>query len=652
MDFSYVKKDPSCFDSSNGSIDIIVSNTAGKVFLNWINLPRQAIIHNDGMSIKNVPYGIYRVELEDDIYFGQTKKHIDIELVRPQKLSVDFVQISYPRCHQNTGEVKVFISGGLSPYRVTMGHFSAITNDVAIFENIANYTSFNKITVTDKNGCHIEHNESILFHTKQLTIKTIYRNVIKPEEKSSLVKAYVQNGNPPYKIGWFDSNGRIIATNTDQLENCLSSGSYSIKAIDAEGCEAIEHFTIEAPKPISVNYTTKADYSCNNLFPYAKLLKLHNLILLPKGQYSGFEKIIPGDEIVILNKKKKRNRQSVVLYSGYITLNSTEYFYFYIANGLKISDRIALVKNDYSLEYKEEKAHLSLVLDKRSSPKLLIGSLILEKNLDYAFNAQDLLEINIDGKITTGKLYQKLNKYNFYSPLTVNTILLVLSTENTQMLRDLNSLNGFNTTYIRSLTTKKNPQKGSIYLKISGGIGGYLGVLNNEDSGYRYKIYCSSVENNYNQIFYTNHLLEISPLDCGRYIIKIEDIVGNTVDIVNEEPTHNNEFSVYITGSVEEEQSMIASKINAVNTAKTKNIFPKFKKIATPAYNRANLLINLKPINDTYELFGPDNFYQKILSGYEIIQNILPGKYTIKYKDKTKDLFLVQNDTHYLNSMD
>lgn len=653
MDCSYTKKDPSCFDSTNGSIDIIVSNTTGKFFLNWINLPRQAIIHNDGMSIKNIPYGIYRVEIEDDVYFGQNKKYLDIELNRPQQLSVDFVQVSYPKCHQSTGQIKVFVTGGASPYRVSVGQFSTITNDVATFNNISNYTSFHRITVVDKHGCRIDHNESIIFNIKPLITRVVYKNLIRPEEKSLSVKAYIQNGKPPYKIGWFDSNNRIIATNTDTLDNALSAGTYSVKTIDSDGCETTEYFRIDAPKPIAVNYTTKADYSCNSLFSYSKILKLHNLVLLPKQKYPSFENIIPGDTIYIINKKKKKNKQSAVLYSGYITLNNIEYFYFYIANGIKITDRIALAKNDFHIEYQDNQVPLSLLLDKQRSAKLLIGCLVLENSLDYAFQNDDAIELNIDNVTIKGKLYQKINKYNFYAALNTNTILFVLSPENVAMLQGLNGAKGFETAYVRSLTTTKNKQKGSIHLKISGGIGGVLGVLNNEDNGYRYKVYCSSIENNYNQIFYTNHLLDISRLDCGCYTIRIEDMVGNSVAIVNEESITNQEFDIYITGSIEEEQSMISSKINSTNTVKSKNsTFPKFKKIPIPLRDKANILINLKPVHDTYELFGPNNFYQQIFSGYEIIHNILPGKYAIKNKDKMKEFFVVQNDTYYLNNME
>lgn len=653
MDYSFVKKDPLCFGGIDGFIEITVSNYRGKLFLNWINLPQNALVSHDGLSVRNISSGKYRVEIEDDEFFGQNKKLLDIELQQPKPLSIDFVQVSYPKCYTDSGEIKVFISGGSPPYVVSSGHRSTITDNVAIFNNIPNDSFFDKISVRDSHECSIEYNQPITLNTKPINIGVVYKNLIRPNEKSALVKAYIKNGTPPYKIGWFDSNNNRIASNTDNLKNMLPVGSYSIKVIDANNCTNTEYFDIEAPKPISVNYVTKADYSHNSFFSFAKILKIHNLILIPKNKYPKVENLIPGNSVDILIKNKKI-KQSVVLETGFMNLDNIDYFYFYIGNGIKITDRIAFAKKDYSLSIDDKNITLSLVMDNKKTSKLLIGCLVLDKNLDYAFRNKDILQANIDNQIIPGKLNIKLNKHNFYEPLKTNTLLLIDYQYNTNILYALNSINGFNAAYIRSLTTKKNNQKGSIHLKITGGIGNGLGVLNSDGEGYRYKVYCKSIDNTYNQTFYTNHLLDINSLDCGHYIIRIEDMVGNNIDFVNNMPVVDNEFNFRILGSIEEEQKTIANQMSQINhiTMNQSSPLPRFKRVSRPMRNKANLLINIKPLDTHPTLYGPNNFVQKLNSGYELIPNLDPGKYSIKAEDQTKDFFLVQNDTYHLNSMD
>ena len=65
-------------DGTSGEISLEVSNTSGQLFINWINLPRDSIISSGGKIARNIPAGTYTVELEDDIYYGKTKKIIKL----------------------------------------------------------------------------------------------------------------------------------------------------------------------------------------------------------------------------------------------------------------------------------------------------------------------------------------------------------------------------------------------------------------------------------------------------------------------------------------------------------------------------------------------------------------------------------------------
>lgn len=654
MEYNYSTKDPSCSESLDGSISLNISNYSGRLFINWINLPYNSIITNDGKNVSNLGAGEYFVEIEDDEFYAKTKKTIAIILNRKDPLRIDFVQVSQPKCYDDYGSIIIFIEGGTAPYNVSMGQFSGVTESKSIeFINIPNNSIFSKITITDKNLCSYTYNDSISFTKDKINIELHIDGIPKFGNKCPKVVANITGATSPYKIGWYDSKQNIIATNVKELKDALNSGHYLIKVIDHNNCIKSQNFYIEEPSPIVVDYSAKADYSYNSLFSYCQIQKIHNLILIPKKNHEELCSIIPGNTIYIV-KDKNTIEQVAVIHSGDIKLFNNEYYYFYIGNGIKIKEVISLVQKKYKLKYKDKEYPLSLSVDKKLSCKLLIGGLVLDTNYDYAFNNNDLLELNIDNNIIQTKLYQKLNKYNFYSAMTTTTVLLFLDNNTVDALKALNPAAGFNSAYVRSLTTRKNNQKGSIYLKIVGGVGNYLGVSNNVENNYKYRIDCWCEANKYYQTFYTSHILNIQDLVSGEYSIKIIDIGGNTINFINGQKTLTDTFTVKILGSEKEEQETIMNKLIEkynITPLPPQKTLTKFKRVRQPKPNMANCLLNISNTSEPIEIIGP-NFHTKISQSYYLIENLIPGKYTVKSMDKTKDIFLVQNNTHYLDSLD
>lgn len=644
-------------NGTSGEISLDVSNTSGQLFINWINLPRDSIISSGGKLARNIPAGTYLVELEDDIYYGKTKKTITITIDNIAPLVIEFIHIEHPKCYEGTGEVSVFIEGGQKPYSIFLKDHTVKTElNSYTFVNIENNRSYT-LKVIDSYGNIYHYPELIEINTKKIDISIKHQPIIKHGENCSEIIADIKNAEAPYKIGWYKTGQDApIITNQLILKNMLPAGSYFIKVVDSNDCVAIYKFTLVPPNPIVVSYHCSIDYSYKNYFNYVPVEKIHNTILIPIETFPEFRDIIPGDHIKILNKKtKSKVEQSVVFDVDIIKLFNKDYLFFYIATGLNLSNNLFKSTNWFLL-FKDKEYPLSLTYDGRYNKcRLIMGLLILSNNYIQFFGKNDKIEVNIDGKIKYGQIHNCMNKNNYYLANTNTTLLFILDSNNTELISFLNSDN-IGPMMTRSITTMKNNKKGSISLSIYGGVSYIKGVY--DPSIMKYKITFTSIETNNSEVFYTDRDIEITNLSCGRYSINIIDMGNNHQDFVNGQSIKENLFYIDILGSIEEEQEMIINRLKTQHGIDggiiNNGTFTKFKRAAsttTANKDRGSLLINIMPYNTSLEILGPDNFYQKYDNSYQLIENLYPGKYTLKINSKQKTFFIVKNDTYHLNSL-
>jgi hypothetical protein len=133
-------------------------------------------------------------------------------------------------------------------------------------------------------------------------------------------------------------------------------------------------------------------------------------------------------------------------------------------------------------------------------------------------------------------------------------------------------------------------------------------------------------------------------------------MVSNHQDFINGQYIEEDLFYVDILGSTKQEQEMIIDRLKKEHGISgdiiNNKTFTKFKK---PSSNKnkdsGSLLINIIPYDTCLEILGPDNFYQKYNNSYQLIENLHPGKYTLKINSEQKTFFIVKNDTYYLNSL-
>lgn len=359
---------------------------------------------------------------------------------------------------------------------------------------------------------------------------------------------------------------------------------------------------------ISIDYTITNDYTSLNSPAFVNVIKLYNLILLPKNDKYNIKL---SDSINVLDKTTNSIlKQKVVLSIGNIILNNILYTYFYIANGITYQD------HEYALILNGE--YIDLQTNTHSdSAKLLLGSIVLDNNYNYMFDTNIPLIANIDNNFIKFNITNIVNKYNFYQPLVNNTILFLLDTTNFEILSALNNKN--NTILIRPLYYKDFPL-GSLYLKLSN----YNGVSNSESP--EFKIFIN------NKSYYINgNSLNIKNLTSNNYTIKIIDRFGLlNIDYLNGQLYNGNEFIINIP-------------LVKDNYKLDKIALPIPREYYPPKQGFSHLMINLEH-NRSFELLGPNNLQRFYNNGKQSLYNIISGNYVIVYNDKLQSFYVPPNE--------
>ena len=160
------------------------------------------------------------------------------------------VQIQDVDCYGNSnGSVEVTATGPGAPFTFTLG---TETNATGLFENLpaGDYT----ISVTNQVNCVTSIDVAISQPWLLSTNIGLEQAISCSTAQDGSLAALPNGGTPPYNYLW--SNGQ-----TDSIATNLASGTVSLTITDANGCQAQESFTLDAPPPMFVN-TTASNVAC------------------------------------------------------------------------------------------------------------------------------------------------------------------------------------------------------------------------------------------------------------------------------------------------------------------------------------------------------------------------------------------------------
>jgi len=230
------KKNPSCYDSINGLIQLTSTNSNGNVTYNWNN-------GNSGNTISNLGAGKYIVTATDAI--GCVRKD-SIILSKPDSLDIK-ANLNYPICENvKNGSIVLSVTGG------TGGNYTYNWNDGAIgqvvqFLGAGNYA----VNVRDSNGC---------FNSKSFTLYNL-DTLDKPVITISNDTLFTASGFSSYQ--WKLNDTDIIGAN--QFFYKLSrDGNFKVEITDVNGCKAI---SIASPFILTSLKNKNSDLSDFLLFP-------------------------------------------------------------------------------------------------------------------------------------------------------------------------------------------------------------------------------------------------------------------------------------------------------------------------------------------------------------------------------------------------
>ncbi len=225
------RTDVLCFGESTGSLSIIPQGGTGPYNFLWNTVPPQT-----GPEIIDVPAGIYTVTITD---VNGCIGFAEAEITEPDDPLTGSVSVTPPTCNGfSDGTAEANVTGGTPPY--TYQWSSNPTNNTPNETGIA-AGSYN-LTVTDDNGCTLV----IPFNISQpATINIAVVSISDADcfgAETGSVTVNATGGTSPFTYSW-DTDPETAGP----ALNDVSAGTYTVTAVDANGCEETLEITIGEP---------------------------------------------------------------------------------------------------------------------------------------------------------------------------------------------------------------------------------------------------------------------------------------------------------------------------------------------------------------------------------------------------------------------
>lgn len=222
-----VVTDALCNGDANGTI--VLSLSGGKddsYSVSWDN-------GMNGASISGLVAGDYIATIADALGCEITSQTYTIR--EPDVLEfVDTGSVLDVRCFQESnGEIDVTVVGGTTPYSYQWsGESVGVQTTSPSLTGLK--TGTYSVTVTDANGCtalleNIFVGEPTLL---EADLETLLNDPVCPQASNGIAFIDAKGGTPDYQFFWSNN-----ATTDNQEASNLSKGEYTVRIVDANGCE-------------------------------------------------------------------------------------------------------------------------------------------------------------------------------------------------------------------------------------------------------------------------------------------------------------------------------------------------------------------------------------------------------------------------------
>ena len=221
----------SCFDGSNGGIDLTVSGGTTPYSFVWNT-------SDTSEDINNLTAGTYTVTVAD----SNSCVMRDTAVINQPTRIVLTDTITNASCYKGSdGRIALGATGGSGSYTFAWSN-SATTSKVSGLDS-GRYS----VIVTDDSGC-VALDTFNITHPQELKISNTIKDALCFGSSDGSVDLTISGGTNPYSYVWSNSD-------TTQDINGLPKGSYSVVVTDNNGCMAYDTFSVNEPPQIMVSDT-------------------------------------------------------------------------------------------------------------------------------------------------------------------------------------------------------------------------------------------------------------------------------------------------------------------------------------------------------------------------------------------------------------
>jgi hypothetical protein len=250
----YVVPNSSCGGTPIGKITVTGQTGAAPFTYLWSN-------GFTGTTITGLTEGPYSVQVTDSLGCVASQS-ANITNISPIGLG-EFTAVQ-PSCFASDGAITIQITGGTAPY-----YYSASTGNVSVQYptswTISGLSSGNyNFSVTDSAFCNITAGTTLLTPLGIASITISSQGTTCSSTEASITVS-VNGGTSPYTYTLIYPNGNttnVVNSQTSQVFNNLSTGTYSVAVQDAAGCSFMDEITLFATNTYTIS-TEVTGTTCN-----------------------------------------------------------------------------------------------------------------------------------------------------------------------------------------------------------------------------------------------------------------------------------------------------------------------------------------------------------------------------------------------------